>query len=113
MIDLPFPLEFVLFAITLLGVALFHHRTLTVAIVGLAAIVTYKFLVAGFHDGVGVAGLAAHLDHHWVELVNLGLLLLGFAVISRHFEQSNLPERAPEILPDDWTGGWPYSALCS
>lgn len=102
---LPFPFEFVLFAATLLGVAFLHHRTLTVALVGLAAILAYKFLVAGFHDGVGVDGLLAHLDHHWVELVNLGLLLLGFAIISRHFEQSNLPDRAPSMLPDNWTGG--------
>lgn len=107
----PFPLEFVLFGATLLGVALFHHRTLTVALIGLAAILTYKFLVTGFHDGPGVDGLAAHLDHHWVELANLGLLLLGFAVLSRHFEQSNLPDLAPDILPDDWLGGFVLLAL--
>jgi hypothetical protein len=32
------PLEFVLFALTLLGVALFHHKTLQVAVTGLSVI---------------------------------------------------------------------------
>ena len=35
------PLEFVLFAATLLGVALFHHHTLAVALTGLAALIGY------------------------------------------------------------------------
>ena len=102
---LPFPFEFVLFGATLLGVALFHHRTLSVALIGLIAILTYKFAVAGFSEGDGLMGFAAHLGRHWVELSNLGLLLLGFALLSRHFEQSNLPDLAPDILPNDWTGG--------
>jgi Na+/H+ antiporter NhaD/arsenite permease-like protein len=108
---LPFPFEFALFGATLLGVALFHQRTLTVALAGLAAILIYKLTVASFADGPGVAGLSAHVEHHWVELANLGLLLLGFAVLSRHFEQSNLPERAPDLLPNDWTGGLVLLAL--
>ena len=33
------PFEFFLFATTLLGVAVFHHRTLQVAVTGLAVIV--------------------------------------------------------------------------
>ena len=32
------PIDFILFAATLLGVALFHHHTLKVALTGLAAI---------------------------------------------------------------------------
>ncbi len=32
------PIDFILFALTLLGVALFHHQTLRVALTGLAAI---------------------------------------------------------------------------
>src|SRR5262245_61556914 len=36
------PLDFILFALTLLGVALFHRQTLQVALIGLAAIVGYK-----------------------------------------------------------------------
>lgn len=99
------PIEFLLFAATLLGVAIFHHRTFTAAVAGLAAIVAYKLFFSDFSGHAGVSGLAAHLEHHWVEIANLGLLLLGFALLSRHFEESKLPDLAPDILPDDWTGG--------
>jgi Na+/H+ antiporter NhaD/arsenite permease-like protein len=105
------PVEFILFALTLLCVALFHHRTFTVAVTGLAVILVYKFLFADFSGHAGFAGLAAHLDHHWVEIANLGLLLLGFALLSRHFEESKLPDLAPDILPNNWTGGLALLAI--
>ncbi|HCK85401.1 MAG TPA: citrate transporter [Hyphomonadaceae bacterium] len=105
------PLEFYLFGATLLGVALFHHRTLSVALIGLTAIIAYKFVFTGFHGEAGAPGLAAHLAHEWVIIANLALLLTGFALLSRHFEQSNLPDLAPDILPDDWTGGLVLLAL--
>jgi Na+/H+ antiporter NhaD/arsenite permease-like protein len=105
------PIEFILFAATLLGVAIFHHRTFTVAVTGLAVILAYKFLFSDFAGEPGLAGLAGHLDHHWVEIANLGLLLLGFALLSRHFEESKLPDLAPDILPDNWTGGLVLLAL--
>ena len=99
------PLEFILFGATLIGVAIFHHRTFTVAVTGLAVIVAYKFLFSDFGGETGLPGLSGHLAHHWVEIANLGLLLLGFALLSRHFEESKLPDLAPDILPNDWTGG--------
>ena len=100
------PFEFVLFALTLLGVALLHHRTLQVALTGLASITLYKLVVAGFADGRGLGGLAAHLHDEWVVLANLFGLLMGFALLSRHFEQSHVPRRLPDYLPDDWRGGF-------
>jgi Na+/H+ antiporter NhaD/arsenite permease-like protein len=106
-----FPLEFALFAATLLGVALFHHRTLTVALTGLVAIVVYKLLFADFDGHAGIGGFGLQLEHEWVEIANLGLLLLGFALLSRHFEQSQLPDLAPDILPNDWKGGLMLLAL--
>jgi len=99
------PAEFFLFAATLIGVALFHHRTFTVAFVGLAVIIAYKFFVTGFNFGPGVEGLTRHMWHERIILSNLFLLLLGFAVLSRQFEQSNAPEAIPAFLPDDWKGG--------
>lgn len=98
------PFEFVLFAATLIAVAVFHHRTLTVALVGLAAIVLYK-LGIGFDEGPGAVGLLDHLEHEWVVIANLALLLTGFAILTRHFEQSRLPDLAPDFLPDGWSGG--------
>ncbi len=100
------PLEFVLFALTLAGVALFHNRTLEVAATGLAAIVAYKLAVTGFHGISGPFGLLQHLGHEWVVLANLFCLLMGFALLSRHFEQSRVPDRLPDLLPDDWRGGF-------
>jgi Na+/H+ antiporter NhaD/arsenite permease-like protein len=105
------PIEFILFGATLVGVAFLHHRTLTVALVGLAAILAYKLAFTGFADGDGLEGLVLHLDHHWIEIANLGLLLLGFALLSRHFELSRVPDLAPDILPDGWLGGLTLLAL--
>ena len=47
------PVDFILFALTLLGVALFHHHTLPVALTGLAAIIVYKLVFTGFKHGTG------------------------------------------------------------
>jgi len=99
------PVDFILFALTLLGVALFHHKTLQVALGGLAAIIVYKLVFTGFKDGAGLAGLGHHMAHEWVTLANLFLLLMGFALLSRHFEESRIPDEMPALLPDDWKGG--------
>jgi Na+/H+ antiporter NhaD/arsenite permease-like protein len=99
------PVDFILFALTLLGVALFHHKTLEVALAGLAAIIVYKLVFTGFKHGAGLAGLGHHMAHEWVTLGNLFLLLMGFALLSRHFEESRIPDEMPALLPDDWKGG--------
>jgi len=99
------PVDFILFALTLLGVALFHHHTLPVALTGLAAIIVYKLAFTGFKFGAGLGGLGQHMAHEWVMLTNLFLLLMGFALLSRHFEESRIPDEMPTLLPDDWTGG--------
>jgi Na+/H+ antiporter NhaD/arsenite permease-like protein len=100
------PLEFVLFAMTLLGVALFHHHTLMVALTGLATITLFKLGFTGFHGVPGLPGLVGHIGHEWVTLTNLLGLLLGFAILARHFEDSRIPEVLPRYLPDDWKGGF-------
>jgi Na+/H+ antiporter NhaD/arsenite permease-like protein len=93
------PIDFVLFALTLLGVALFHHHTLRVALGGLAVITGYKVLASPFREGAGLPGLTSHLIHEWVVIANLGLLLTGFALLARHFEDSGVPESLPRVLP--------------
>jgi Na+/H+ antiporter NhaD/arsenite permease-like protein len=105
------PFEFVLFAATLIGVALFSERTFLVALTGLAAIVLYKLVFAGFDEGSSLAGLVGHLGHEWVLLANLALLLTGFALLTKHFEESRLPDIAPNLLPDGWVGGLTLLAL--
>jgi Na+/H+ antiporter NhaD/arsenite permease-like protein len=100
------PLDFILFALTLLGVALFHHQTLYVALTGLAVITLYKLGFGDFSGLTGVAGLTALLSHEWVTLANLLGLLLGFALLADHFERSGVPGLLPRFLPDDWKGGF-------
>jgi Na+/H+ antiporter NhaD/arsenite permease-like protein len=99
------PVDFILFGLTLLGVALFHHHTLYVALTGLTAITLYKVIFTGFKFGTGLTGLALLMQHEWVILANLFLLLMGFALLSRHFEHSRIPDEMPAFLPDDWKGG--------
>jgi Na+/H+ antiporter NhaD/arsenite permease-like protein len=98
------PVEFILFALTLIGVAVFHHYTLQVALSGLATIALYKLVFTGFKTGPGIAGLATHMQHEWVILTNLLCLLVGFALLSNHFEKSEVPKVLPRYLPDDWKG---------
>lgn len=100
------PFEFILFAATLLGIALFHRYTLPVALAGLCAIVAYKFAFTGFAAGPGLGGLIAHLGHEWVVLANLFGLLVGFALLAAHFHDSHAPDVLPRFLPDDWKGGF-------
>ena len=100
------PVDFILFALTLLGVALFHHHTLKVALTGLVVISLYKIGFTGFNEGAGVAGWLAHMQHEWVVLTNLLGLLLGFALLARHFEDSGVPHALPRFLPDDWKGAF-------
>lgn len=102
----PVPVDFLLFACVLLGIAMFHKHTFNIAVGGLAIITAYKVLVTGFKAGAGVGGLAAHLGHEWVTLANLLGLLLGFALLSKHFEDSRAPDLLPHYLPDDWKGGF-------
>ena len=99
-------LEFILFACTLLGVALFHHITMWVSLTGLAAVLISKFmflpdfsLIAHIFGGQGHEG-------EWRVLLNLLGLLFGFAILAKHFEDSELPQILPKYLPDDWKGGF-------
>ncbi|HEX8011908.1 MAG TPA: citrate transporter [Casimicrobiaceae bacterium] len=100
------PNDFILFGATLVGIALFHHHTLKIAVAGLITITLYKLAFTGFPAGAGVTGLVQHLRREWVTLANLFLLLMGFALLSRHFEKSRVPLELPRLLPDDWKGGF-------
>jgi Na+/H+ antiporter NhaD/arsenite permease-like protein len=99
------PVEFAIFGVTLLGVAIFHRHSLIVALLGLASVTVYKLLLGDFHGQPGWLGLRWHLEEEWVILANLFALLVGFALLSRHFEESQVPRLLPRFLPDDWKGG--------
>jgi Na+/H+ antiporter NhaD/arsenite permease-like protein len=105
------PVDFILFGLTLLGVAVFHHKTLEVALVGLVAVTLYKLLFTGFRQGESLTGLMLQLHHEWVILANLFLLLMGFAILSRHFEKSRIPDEMPAFLPNGRSGGLALLAI--
>ena len=107
----PVPMEFVLFACVLIGVALFHHHTLRTAVTGAIVIALYKIVFSPFKTGAGLAGFGSHLLHEWVILTNLLLLLLGFALLAKHFEDTEIPAVLPRWLPDDWKGCFVLLAL--
>jgi Na+/H+ antiporter NhaD/arsenite permease-like protein len=111
------PLEFVFFVLTLLGVALFHHHTFPVAFSGLLSVLAYKLLfVPTFHLGEHLFGHGPGEDLYgylfgggegngeWRIVVNLGGLLLGFGLLAKYFEESDVPKWLPKILPD--RGPW-------
>lgn len=106
--------EFLLFALTLLGVALFHRYTLWVALIGLTSILVFKFIfMPEFNLSEHLFGHIAFADQvldkdmrvgEWSTLLNLLGLLIGFSILSRHFEESRVPEYLPDLLPNDWKG---------
>jgi Na+/H+ antiporter NhaD/arsenite permease-like protein len=100
------PVDFILFGLILLGIALFHRHTLRVALIGLLTLVLYKITFTGFKTGPGVAGFLVHVQHEWVILANLLCLLMGFELLSRHFEKSRVPVVLPKYLPHDWKGAF-------
>ena len=100
------PVDFILFGAALVGIALFHHYTLSIAVGGLIVISLWKIGFSPFTEGEGFSGWLAHLGAEWVLLTNLLGLLLGFALLSKHFEASRVPEWLPKFLPDDWKGAF-------
>jgi hypothetical protein len=110
-VALGIPADFVLFGLMLAGIALFHHHTLQVALTGLTAIVAYELASGGFEEGPGLVGFALHLGHEWVTLANLLGLLLGFALLAQHFEDSNAPSQLPRVLPTGWHGAFALLAI--
>lgn len=101
----PIRVEFILFGITLLCVALFHHKTMQVALIGLAVVLAFKFIFdPGFNLAEHVLGNETH-EGEWRVLLNLLGLLFGFAILAKHFEESRVPDVLPNYLPNGWTGG--------
>jgi Na+/H+ antiporter NhaD/arsenite permease-like protein len=110
----PIRVEFIIFGLILLGVALFHKQTFWVAVTGLTVLLTFKLVFdPGFHLMEHIFGstpLGEQLmdkelrQGEWGIILNLLGLLLGFAVLSKIFEESGVPDILPRYLPDDWKG---------
>jgi Na+/H+ antiporter NhaD/arsenite permease-like protein len=110
----PVRVEFIIFGLILLGVALFHNQTFWVAVIGLTILLTFKLIFdPGFHFGEHMWGNNSFTDQlmdkgmregEWGILLNLIGLLLGFAILSKIFEESGVPDVLPRFLPNDWKG---------
>jgi hypothetical protein len=106
--------EFILFALVLLGVALFHDHTFYVAVTGLVVITLFKlFFDDGFHLVEHLIGETPMLDQimdksmrqgEWPVVLNLLGLLLGFGILAKIFEECGVPEILPKYLPTGWMG---------
>jgi len=95
--------EFVLFALTLVGVALLHKQTMWVALTGMTLIIIYKLV---FNDPADPFMLFHHLGEEGRTLVNLMGLLFGFAILSKQFEESHIPDLLPNYLSSGWLGAF-------
>lgn len=110
----PIRVEFLIFGLILLGVALFHKQTFWVAVIGLTVLLTFKLVFdPGFHlfeHLFGTTPMGEQLmdkalrQGEWGIILNLLGLLLGFAILSKIFEESGVPDVLPKFLPDDWKG---------
>ena len=92
-------LLFGLFACTLLGIAMLHQYSLRIAVGGSVLITLVSLAWGGLE-------LGAHAVHEAEIMLNLGGLLLGFALLADHFERSELPKRLTNILPDGRKGAF-------
>lgn len=110
----PVRVEFIIFGLILLGVALFHKQTFWVALIGLTVLLTFKLVLdPGFHlqeHLFGVTPMGEQImdkglrEGEWGIILNLLGLLLGFAILSKIFEESGVPDIVPKYLPNDWKG---------
>lgn len=110
----PVRLEFIIFGLILLGVALFHKQTFWVAVIGLSILLTFKLAYDnGFHLQEHIFGTNPIREQlsdkdlrqgEWGIILNLAGLLLGFAILSKIFEESGISDVLPRFLPDDWKG---------
>ena len=87
----PVRVEFIIFGLILLGVALFHKQTFWVAVIGLTVLLTFKLVFdPGFHFQEHLFGMTPMGEQlmdkglregEWGIILNLLGLLLGFAIL--------------------------------
>lgn len=109
-------IEFIIFALTLTGIALFHRHTLAISLAGLLIIFLYSFFTnpafSFYHHLFGDNSITSQIIHknlrqgEWIIIINLTGLLIGFAILSKLFEYSHIPEITPRFLPSSWVGAF-------
>lgn len=92
-----FAAEYIVFALMLLGIALFHRVSMQIAFGGMLTIVGYKLAFTDFL-------IIEHIGHELNPLLNLAGLLLGFALLAEYFHRAKADLFITKILPNDWRG---------
>jgi Na+/H+ antiporter NhaD/arsenite permease-like protein len=110
----PVRVEFIIFALILAGVAIFHKHTFWVAVTGLIVLLIFKFIFDPAFNMpehlFGTNSFGQQIMHkglrqgEWGIILNLTGLLLGFAILAKIFEESGVPDVLPRYLPNDWKG---------
>ena len=101
--------EMIIFAAMLVGVAIFYTKTRQVAVIGLIALCFFKY---EFTDGFSVITklfgytneAGEFVKGSWNTYLNLALMLPGFAVLAKIFEESHFPDVLPRFLPSGMAG---------
>jgi Na+/H+ antiporter NhaD/arsenite permease-like protein len=112
----PIRFEFIIFALILLGVALFHKQTFKVAVIGVSVLILFKLIFVSQFNMIehlfGTNSFSAQImekdlrQGEWGIILNLAGLLLGFAILAKIFEESGVPDNLPKYLPNDWKGAF-------
>ncbi len=112
----PIRVEFIIFALILIGVALFHKQTFKVAITGVSVLILFKLIFDSQFNMIehlfGANSFSAQImdknlrQGEWGIILNLLGLLLGFALLAKIFEESGVPDNLPKYLPNDWKGAF-------
>ncbi len=107
-------LLFLLFGMILVGIAFNHKNAFYFSVFGALTILLFKeWMDPQFHlfeHIFGSNGLSEQLlskemrQGEWPILLNLFGLLLGFAILAKFFEDSEIPTLIPNYLPSKWLG---------
>jgi Na+/H+ antiporter NhaD/arsenite permease-like protein len=107
-------IEFILFALILAGVAMFHKKAFYFSVIGFFVILAYKLIFdSSFHFAEHFFGNVNFLEQladpdkrvgEWGIMLNLFGILLGFSILSKIFEESGIPAIIPRFLPNTWVG---------
>lgn len=92
------PFEFGLFASVIAGLIFFHKYMLEITLCGVF------ILWMALYTGRDFDIVHHVVDHEWHMLTNVFLLLLGFAILAKAFENTKIPLWLPRILPDNEFG---------
>lgn len=97
------PTEFILFGITLAGIAFFHKKSTHIALGGMIIVLLYAKFVNQVDLTNHFIGTESH-EGEWRVLLNLFGLLTGFSLLAAYFEQSELPQFISTKLSLQWYG---------